>query len=74
MSQRSQKNSEFRHDVLILGSGAAGLSLALKLATHLSVAVLSKKTITEGSTFYAQGGIFGVARIEQRQLDLLVFE
>lgn len=60
MSQRSQKNTEFNHDVLIIGSGAAGLSLALKLASDYRVAVLSKKTITEGSTFYAQGGISAV--------------
>jgi len=60
MSQRSQKKTEFNHDVLIIGSGAAGLSLALKLASSYQVAVLSKKTITEGSTFYAQGGISAV--------------
>ncbi|MGV6859426.1 MAG: L-aspartate oxidase [bacterium] len=48
------------HDVLIIGSGAAGLTLALQLATDLNVAVLSKDTLTEGSTFYAQGGISAV--------------
>ena len=48
-------------DVLIVGSGAAGLSLALKLADHaVQVAVLSKFALTEGSTFYAQGGISAV--------------
>ena len=60
MRSGSQKKTEFRHDVLIIGSGAAGLSLALKLAPDYRVAVLSKKTITEGSTFYAQGGISAV--------------
>ena len=60
ISQPSQKKTEFRHDVLIIGSGAAGLSLALKLAPDFKVAVLSKKIITEGSTFYAQGGISAV--------------
>lgn len=44
-------------DVLILGSGAAGLSLALQLAEHARVAVLSKAELKEGATFYAQGGI-----------------
>lgn len=48
------------HDVLIIGSGAAGLGLALRLAPHKRVAVLSKGPITEGSTFYAQGGISAV--------------
>lgn len=48
------------HDVLIIGSGAAGLSLALHLAKHAKVAVLSKSALTEGATMYAQGGISAV--------------
>ena len=47
-------------DVLIIGSGAAGLSLALRLADRHHVIVLSKGPVTEGSTFYAQGGIAAV--------------
>ncbi len=48
-------------DVLIIGSGGAGLSLALKLAGHsVDVAVLSKFALTAGSTYYAQGGISAV--------------
>ncbi len=52
----------FQHyDVLIIGSGGAGLSLALKLAEHsLRIAVLSKFALTAGSTYYAQGGISAV--------------
>ncbi|MGJ0486172.1 MAG: L-aspartate oxidase [Methylomicrobium sp.] len=50
-----------QYDVLIVGSGGAGLSLALKLAEHgIKLAVLSKFALTEGSTFYAQGGISAV--------------
>ena len=48
------------HDVLIIGSGAAGLSLALKLADFASVAVLSKDILAEGATLYAQGGVSAV--------------
>jgi L-aspartate oxidase len=49
------------YDVLIIGSGGAGLSLALKLAEHSTrVAVLSKLALTSGSTYYAQGGISAV--------------
>ncbi len=48
------------YDVLIIGSGAAGLSLALNLPDSLSIAILSKEELTEGSTFYAQGGISAV--------------
>lgn len=50
----------FRHDVLILGSGAAGLSLALRLREDLDVAVVSKRALSEGSTLYAQGGVSAV--------------
>ncbi len=49
------------YDVLIVGSGGAGLSLALKLAEHSTrIAVLSKFALTAGSTYYAQGGISAV--------------
>lgn len=48
------------YDVLIIGSGAAGLTLALNLPKTCKVAVLSKSAITEGSTYYAQGGISAV--------------
>jgi len=47
-------------DVLIIGSGAAGLSLALRLPTSCSVTLISKGPIASGSTFYAQGGISAV--------------
>ncbi len=48
------------HDVLVIGSGAAGLRLALELADRARVAVLAKRSLTEGSTYYAQGGISAV--------------
>ena len=47
-------------DVLILGSGAAGLRLALEVAPHARVAVLSKGSYKDSSTFHAQGGIAAV--------------
>ena len=50
----------YSHDVLIIGSGAAGLTLALNLSEIGSVAVLSKNRIQDGSTWYAQGGIAAV--------------
>ncbi len=52
--------SQLSCDVLVIGSGAAGLSLALRLAKNHSVIVLSKGPISEGSTYYAQGGIAAV--------------
>ncbi|MEQ4451062.1 L-aspartate oxidase [Kosakonia sp. YIM B13605] len=51
---------ELSCDVLVIGSGAAGLSVALRLADKHKVIVLSKGPISEGSTFYAQGGIAAV--------------
>lgn len=53
-------SKQYASDVLIIGSGGAGLSLALKLADHRQVVILSKSDMTEGSTFYAQGGISAV--------------
>jgi len=48
-------------DVLIIGGGAAGLSLALRLAQDdISITLLSKCELTEGSSLYAQGGIAAV--------------
>ena len=48
-------------DVLVIGSGAAGLDLALSVSRHVgSVGVLAKGPLKEGSTYYAQGGIAAV--------------
>ncbi|WP_058021710.1 L-aspartate oxidase [Pseudohongiella spirulinae] len=50
----------YDYDILIIGSGAAGLSLALKTASFARVAVLSKGSLNQGATFWAQGGIAAV--------------
>ena len=55
-----QSTLALNYDVLIIGSGAAGLSLALNLPRKLNIAVLSKSELNEGSTWYAQGGIAAV--------------
>ena len=51
-----------RHEVdfLVIGSGIAGLSFALKVAPYGKVCVLCKGEAAEGSTRYAQGGIAAV--------------
>ena len=48
------------HDVIIVGSGAAGLSAAITLARTHKVLVLAKGELTGGSTSWAQGGIAAV--------------
>ena len=47
----------FESDVLVLGSGIAGLYTAIKASEHFQVTVLTKKTIEVSNTEQAQGGI-----------------
>lgn len=60
MSDNSNNSSSRDTDVLIIGGGAAGLSLALKVASQAKVTILSKSSLDQGSTYYAQGGIAAV--------------
>ena len=69
-------SQHFGHDVLIIGSGAAGLTLALTLPDNLRIAVLSKGELDSGSTPQAQGGVAGVLHdqdtVESHVQDTLV--
>ena len=49
-----------QYDILIIGSGLAGLSLALRTAEHKKVCVVSKRTINDTASDWAQGGIAAV--------------
>ncbi|MBT1444498.1 L-aspartate oxidase [Shewanella sp. JM162201] len=67
---------EHQSDILVIGSGAAGLTLALHLAEKAKVTLISKGPLSEGSTLYAQGGIASVFdegdTIESHVADTLV--
>ena len=53
-------SARYQHDVLVIGSGAAGLAAALHLAPNARIAVLSKGGLDAGSTDWAQGGVAAV--------------
>lgn len=68
---------QYNCDTLIIGSGLAGLSCALKLAeVGQNVIVITKKTLVECNSYYAQGGIAAVIdpkdTIEDHVIDTLV--
>jgi L-aspartate oxidase len=52
--------TDIKTDFLIIGSGVAGLMFALKAADHGSVAIVTKRGITDSNTALAQGGIASV--------------
>lgn len=66
LSKEKTKSAELgrSYDVIIVGSGLAGLYAALHLDESLSVAVISKKNIKKSSSWYAQGGIAAVISSE----------
>ena len=52
-----KRHSSWDTDVLIIGSGAAGLRAALAASERADVTLITKTTLTESNTHYAQGGI-----------------
>ena len=61
------------YDVLVIGSGAAGLGLALSLANKARVALLNKEeALTAGSSFQAQGGVAAVMGVTDDSVELHV--
>ena len=47
-------------DILIIGSGAAGMTSAIELSKEFDITLISKNTLVDSSTWYAQGGIAAV--------------
>lgn len=58
-----------QYDFLVMGAGVAGLRAALELAPHGSVLVLTKESLRESNTHYAQGGI-AVAEPDRENIEL----
>ena len=58
------------YDVLVIGSGIAGLRLALSLSDGVRVAVVSKDDLVDGSSSHAQGGIAAVMDTDEDSIDL----
>jgi L-aspartate oxidase len=52
-----------RYDYLIIGSGIAGMSFALKVANRGKVALICKSGLEEANTFFAQGGVASVTNL-----------
>ncbi|MBT5204020.1 MAG: L-aspartate oxidase [Gammaproteobacteria bacterium] len=57
---KSISGTRHKMDVLIIGSGAAGMTLALNLPDTSNIAMLCKQDPNDGSTYYAQGGMAAV--------------
>lgn len=53
----------YKYDYLVIGSGIAGMSYALKVAKTGRVALICKTTLEEANTFYAQGGVASVTNL-----------
>ena len=50
----------YKYDFLVIGSGIAGMSFALKVAHKGKVALICKAGLEEANTYFAQGGIASV--------------
>ncbi|MFZ9874464.1 MAG: FAD-dependent oxidoreductase, partial [Candidatus Methylacidiphilales bacterium] len=61
---RIRPSRDLATPVVVVGSGIAGLSFALKATQHAEVVLLTKKNAAESNTNYAQGGIACVTSAE----------
>ncbi len=59
----------YEYDYLVIGSGIAGMSFALKVAETGRVALICKTTLEEANTYFAQGGVASVTNLEVDNFD-----
>lgn len=55
----------YKYDYLVIGSGIAGMSFAMKVASKGRVAIICKSTLNEANTTLAQGGVASVTNLEK---------
>ena len=60
ISRNQHEEVKTHHDVIIIGAGLAGLTVALEVAKYRDVLVLVKNELTLNASAWAQGGIVGV--------------
>ena len=59
----------YEYDYLVIGSGIAGMSFALKVAATGRVALICKTRLEEANTYFAQGGVASVTNLEVDDFD-----
>ena len=59
----------YKYDYLVIGSGIAGMSYALKVAATGKVALICKTNLEEANTYFAQGGVASVTNLEVDNFD-----
>ena len=63
-----------KFDFLVIGSGIAGMSYALKVAHKGKVALICKAGLEEANTYYAQGGIASVTDLKVDNFEMTLKE
>src|SRR6516162_6771146 len=66
VSFNPKKTSHYFTDILVIGAGIAGLRAALEVPPSLDVLVVTKDSLQQSNSNYAQGGIAGVLSPEDR--------
>ena len=64
----------YQYDYLVIGSGIAGMSFALKVAATGKVALICKTTLDEANTALAQGGVASVTNLKVDYLDKNIYD
>ena len=59
----------YKYDYLVIGSGIAGMSYALKVAATGKVALICKTNLEEANTYFAQGGVASVTNLKVDNFD-----